>query len=240
MEPRRGLSTIVAAVAVVIAVLGTSVYFLQSDSLSALFGNLARGDQEPVAQESPQEPVQQEVQDAAVQSVPEPEQAAQEPECKALTLASQPLASADECIEISDVRVWVNEDGSTATINERSTTAFVIENTGAKTVTVASIYLRSVPVPVQDWHHTKDAQAIGAVAQHGLEPDYKEGVVLVGGSLAIMEQGAITLEQGQKALVYLNEAGGLTEKDAGLSLVLQVQTANVQAITQVSVVSSRT
>lgn len=239
METRRGISTTVAVVAVVIAVLGTSVYFLQNDSINALLDSIIpSGGQESSAQQSPQTESQgaQGVEEQA-ETAPETE-AVQE--CDALSLASQPLKSSEECIAVYNAHTWVNVSGSTATINERSTTAFVVENTGAKTVMISSIYLRSVPVPAQDWHFTKDPNITRPDnLQDELPVDYKETAVLVGGNLAVMELGIMMLEPGQAAIVYLNEAGGLTEKDAGLNIVLQVQTANVQAITPVSVVAAK-
>jgi urease beta subunit len=244
MESRRGTTTTVTVVAVIIAVLGTSVYFLQGDSINSLIGSvLPSGDQQSSAQE--QELPASRTEDQAADTSDGQEQGAEtqvaQEKCDALGLASQPLESGEECIEVYNAHSWVNDDGgSTATINERSTTAFVVENTGMKTVTISSIYLRSVPVPVQDWYHTKDPViARPANLQETLPVDYKETAVLIGGSLAVMQSGAITLEPGQAAIVYLNEAGGLTEKDAGLNIVLQVQTANVQVLSPVTVVAAR-
>jgi hypothetical protein len=239
METRRGIS---ATVAVVIAVLGTSVYFIQGDSINMLLDDIVpSGSQESSAQQqSLQTPAEvQETQDDEEQAGAVSEPIMQQ-ECGALDLASRPLASGEECIAVYNAHAWVNKNTSTAVINERSTTAFVVENTGAKTVTVSSIYLRSVPVPAQDWHFTKDpAVTRPDNLQNELPVDYKETAVLVGGNLAVMELGIMMLEPGQAAIVYLNEAGGLTEKDAGLNIVLQVQTANVQAITPVSVVAAK-
>ncbi len=240
MESRRGITTTVAAVAVVIAVLGTSVYFLQGDSINSLFGGLAAsGDQQTQEEQSLQTtPEEQETQVAEEQAEQEQPAPVQE-ECKALSLTSQPLESAKECIKVYNAHTWVSKEGSGATINERSTTAFVVENNGVKPVTITSIYLRSVPVPAQDWHFTKDPAAVRPDnLQNELPVDYKETAVLLGGSLALMELGIMSLEPGQAAIVYLNEAGGVTEKDAGLTLILQVQTPSVQALTPVTVVAS--
>lgn len=46
--------------------------------------------------------------------------------------------------------------------------------------------------------------------------DYVENAIVLGGGFALMQSGTITLEPGQAAIVYLNEAGAITEKDAGL------------------------
>jgi hypothetical protein len=140
---------------------------------------------------------------------------------------------------VYNAHTWVSKKVSSATINERSTTAFVVENTGEKAVTITSIYLRSVPVPAQDWYFTKDPAAVRpGNLQQELPADFKESAVLLGNSLAVMEQGAMTLEPAQAAVVYLNEAGGVTEKDAGLTIILQVQTLTVQTIVSVQVVAS--
>lgn len=240
MQSRQGISTTVAAVSVVIAVLGTSVYFVQGDSINSLVKGLMPVDE----QESPVQPQgSAPVQEQEVQETVEEQAVQEEPaivqHCDALGMDSQPLDSNEECIKVYNAHTWVSREVSSATINERSTTAFVLENTGEKAITITSIYLRSVPVPVQDWYFTKDPAAVRAKnLSEKLPADYKESAVLFGNSLAVMEQGAMTLEPAQAAIVYLNEAGVVTEKDAGLTLILQVQTANVQTIIPVQVVAS--
>jgi hypothetical protein len=231
----------VAAVSIVIAILGTSVYFIQGDSINSLVKDLVPpGDQESSVQEQvPQAPVQQqEVQQVFEEPVVEEEQVVVQ-HCDALGMDSQPLDSNEECLKVYNAHTWVSREVSSATINERSTTAFVVENTGEKAITVTSIYLRSVPVPAQDWHFTKDPAAVRPDnLLKELPADFKESAVLFGNSLAVMETGAITLEPAQAAIVYLNEAGGVTEKDAGLTIILQLQTPSVQTIIPVQVVAS--
>lgn len=241
MQSRQGISTTVAAVSVVIAVLGTSVYFVQGDSINSLVKGLMPVDEResPAQPQGSPAPVQeQEVQETAEEPAVQEEPAIVR-HCDALGMDSQPLDSNEECIKVYNAHTGVNREVSSATINERSTTAFVLENTGEKAITITSIYLRSVPVPAQDWYFTKDPAAVRAEnLLEKLPADYKESAVLFGNSLAVMEQGAMTLEPAQVAIVYLNEAGGVTEKDAGLTLILQVQTANVQTIIPVQVVAS--
>lgn len=235
----------VTMLAGVIAVLGTSILFLSSESLNSFFGDVGRtlgsapegstptGSQSP-SQEQSSSPV--ETQDAGEQqaeAVPEPA----EIECEALNVSGDypVLQTGEECFKISNVHTWVNK--VSGRINERSTTAFIVQNTGTKTMTISSITLSDVAVPTIDWFFTTDPVVVKpANLQKDLPMDYTEGVVTIGGGLVFMKSGAITLEQGQGAIVYLNEAGGITEKDVGLLLTLQVQAAKIQVVKVVPVV----
>jgi hypothetical protein len=217
----------------VIAVLGTSVAFLSGESLSSFFGDVGKTlgstpDQDSTPS-SPQQPSQEQVslpaeeQETVEESagiVPEPAKI----ECEVLDVSGQypVLQTGEECFKVSNVHTWVNKVGGR--LNERSTTAFVVENTGTKTITIDSISARDIAVSTKDWFFTTDPTVVRpANLQKDLPVDYVENAIVVGGGLVLMKSDTITLEPGQAAIVYLNEAGGITEKDAGLILTLQVK-----------------
>lgn len=52
--------------------------------------------------------------------------------------------------------------------------------------------------------------------------------VTIGGCIVFMNSGAITLEQGQTAMAYLDEPGEVVEKDVGLALTLHVKSGMIQ------------
>ncbi len=225
----RGVSTMVTVLAGVIAVLGTSVAFLSSENLNSFFGDIGKTFGGTPNQDStgvPQQPSQGQASLPAEEQDAEPAGAVEPPkiECEVLDVGGQypVLHSGEECFKIYNMHTWVNKVAGR--INERSTTAFVVENTGTKTITIDSISARDIPVPTKDWFSTTDPTVVRpANLQNDLPVDYVENAIVVGGGLVLMGSGTITLEPGKAAIVYLNEAGSITEKDAGLILTLQVK-----------------
>ena len=142
-----------------------------------------------------------------------------------------------EAIKISNVHSWVDADSVTA--NQIATTAFVVQNTGSKAVTVTSITMRGVSVPTADWYYFTNVQADDV--QRELGPDFIETAVEVDDDVVgdeTMLTGTISLNQGDAAIVYLNEAGGINAIDSGLNLTLQIQAGQATAVQTVSVVST--
>lgn len=136
-----------------------------------------------------------------------------------------------ESIKVSNAHSWVNSTGS-------ATTAFVVQNTGSKAVTINSISMRGISVPTSDWYYSTAAGAIPANIQTELPTDYTENSVTIGGtSYTMTTPGPISLTQGQAAIVYLNEAGNMEAIDSGISYTLQIQAGQATAVQQVSVVS---
>jgi hypothetical protein len=133
-----------------------------------------------------------------------------------------------ESIKISNVHSWVDSTGS-------ATTAFVVQNTGSKAVTVSSISLRGVSVPTADWFYTINGNQ--TILQTELEVDHDEANVDIGGAATVMDTGTLSLSQGEAAIVYLNEAGNINAIDSGNTYSLQVQAGQATAVQQVQVVT---
>lgn len=134
-----------------------------------------------------------------------------------------------ESIKISNVHSWVTGTGD-------ATTAFVIQNTGSKAITVSSIGLRGVSVPTSNWFYNINGNQ--TTLQTELQVDHTESNVSIGGTNTAMSNGSISLGQGQAAIVYLNEAGNIDAIDAGNTYSLQVQAGQATAVQQVQVVTA--
>lgn len=236
----------VTVLAGVIAVLGTSVLFLSGESLNSFFGDiggtLASSPDETSTRSQPVEAPQEQPGAPAETQVEEEEQPV-EPvekisiECEALEISGEypVLQDGEECFSVSNMHTWVNK--ISGRINERSTTAFVVENTGVKAITIDSIALSDTPVPASKWFFTTDPSVVRPANVHNdLPVDYTETAVTIGGGIVFMKSGALTLEPGQTAIVYLDEAGGVVEKDVGLALTLQVKSGTIQVEKAVLVV----
>ncbi|MEM2140226.1 hypothetical protein [Nitrososphaera sp.] len=140
-----------------------------------------------------------------------------------------------EAIEMSNVHSWVNPAGA---VGETATTAFVVQNTGSKAVTITSISLRGVSVPTTDWYYFKNIQIDDI--QRELSADYTEANVDVDDDVVgdeVMLGGTISLNQGEAAIVYLNQAGNITPIDSGKFFTLQIKAGQATAVQTVSVVN---
>lgn len=224
----------VTVLAGVIAVLGTSILFLSGDSLNSFFGevgkslgnngNSSENESLPTSQAQPTAPVENKVEEQPVELVEQVEI-----DCDAMNISGEhPVPhTGEDCFRIFNEHVWVNK--LIGRINERSTTAFVVENTGSKDITISSIRVKDVAVLQGHWFFTTDPTIVNpANVQKDLPADYTEGIVPIAGGFVVMQSGSTTLKPGQTAIVYLNEAGGLTERDAGTIVTLQVQAGNMQ------------
>ena len=135
-----------------------------------------------------------------------------------------------ESIKVSNTHVWIAS-------NNTSTTAFVVQNTGSKAVTLNSITLRGISVPTADWSYST-AAATATNIQTELPADYTENNVTIGGTAyAMTTPGPISLTQGQAAIVYVQEAGNMDAIDSGNNYTLQVQAGQASAVQSVSSVS---
>ena len=234
----------VTVLAGVIAVLGTSVLFLSGESLTSLFGDIGKtfgSSTDGAANQNGSVQTSQEESSSSIETLEEgqPTEVAEQPtiECEALDVSGDypVLQDGEECFSVSNMHTWVNK--ISGRINERSTTAFVVENTGTKAITIDSITLSDVPVPASKWFFTTDPSVVKpANVQNDLPVDYTETAVAIGGGIVFMKSGVLTLEPGQKAIVYLDEAGGVVEKDIGLALTLQVKSGTIQVEKAVLVV----
>jgi hypothetical protein len=141
-----------------------------------------------------------------------------------------------ESIKVTNVHSWVD---STGAANEIATTAFVVQNTGSKAVTISSINLRGLSVPTATMYYTITNNQ--TQLQTELPADFIEDSVTIAGVAITMDGGdgsTISLNQGDAAIVYLSEAGNITPIDSGNTYALQIQAGQATAVQQVSVVST--
>lgn len=156
-----------------------------------------------------------------------------------------------ESIKVSNVHSWVFQDDA-ATPANHAATAFVVQNTGSKAVTINSISLRGLPVQTTLWnygitsdtdflqtelqaHYSMGATTFGTYADGGVTPDFT-GVTFISDS-------SISLDQGEAAIVYLiNESttmpGNMLPIDAGNTYSLQIQAGQATAVQQIQVITS--
>lgn len=138
-----------------------------------------------------------------------------------------------ESIKVSNVNSWVLNNAT----DTYATTAFVVQNTGSKAITINSVNLRGLQVPTDSWFYTTDATA--AEIQAPLPVAYN--VDLTGTGIGTTwASGPISLNQGQAAVVYMNDAGSMTPIDAGNTYALQIQAGQATAVQQVQVVTANT
>lgn len=140
-----------------------------------------------------------------------------------------------ESIKVTNAASWVNSV-SNATAGEVTTTAFVVQNTGSKAITINQITMRGVQVPTSNWFYKITADQ--ALLQTQLPVDYTEAT-LAGGIGASTPGGPLSLSQGQAAIVYLSEAGNFLQIDSGNTYSLQIQAGGVaSAVQQVQVITA--
>lgn len=130
-----------------------------------------------------------------------------------------------EQIKVTNVNSWVGASNNTAT------TAFVVQNTGSKPITVNSISLRGIQAATTDWFYCTTCATASNIATP-LPADYTESSVTIGGTAYTMTNGALSLTQGQAAIVYVNEAGSVESIDAGNTYALQVQAGQATNVIQ--------
>ena len=138
-----------------------------------------------------------------------------------------------ESIKVSNVYSWVNTSGN-------ATTAFVVQNTGSKAVTISSINLRGLSVPNADWWSTKNATATELQTPLPVDHDptdlaVSDGTTTLSGAFA---SGSISLNQGEAAIVYMVNAGNIAQIDSGNTYALQIQAGQATAVQQVSVITA--
>jgi hypothetical protein len=139
-----------------------------------------------------------------------------------------------ESLKVTNVHSWVNPT------TDVSVTAFAVQNTGSKPITINSISLRGLPVPTSSWYSlSNQSLATQTNVNTELTVDYSPvgGITLASGAAA-MTSGAISLAQGGATIVYVEEAGNINAIDAGNTYSLQIQAGQATAVQQVQVVSS--
>jgi hypothetical protein len=138
-----------------------------------------------------------------------------------------------ESIKVSNVNSWVNPN-TAAPADQVATTAFVVQNTGSKAVTINSIGLRGVQVPTANWYYFITGNQ--TLLQTQLPVDYTESATVF--SATMSTPGPISLSQGEAAIVYLSQAGNMTPIDSGNTYALQIQAGQATAVQQVQVITA--
>jgi hypothetical protein len=139
-----------------------------------------------------------------------------------------------ESIKVSNVHTWVPANNSTASV-----TAFAVQNTGSKAITINSISLRGLPVANNNWYSCNPATCGTSTNVNTDLPAYYNpgaGVTLATG-FTTMTTGSISLNQGQATIVYVTGAGNIAPIDAGNTYSLQVQAGQSTAVLQVQVIT---
>ncbi len=139
-----------------------------------------------------------------------------------------------ESLKISNVHSWVDPTDGDAV------TAFVVQNTGSKPITINSISMRGLPVPTANWYSFEDqANATATVINTELIVDYtpQTQVTLSTGTYDTIS-GAVSLSQGAATVVYVLDAGNINPIDAGNTYSLQILAGQANAVQQVQVVSA--
>jgi hypothetical protein len=146
-----------------------------------------------------------------------------------------------ESIKVSNVHSWVNSDSATD-FQGNATTAFVVQNTGSKAVTISSITLRGIPVPTSLWHYvvTSDQSLIQGELDPYYDPTAAETALAAG---SFTDGSTISLNQGEAAIVYLTTSGdsspgNMTPIDSGNTYALQIQAGQSTAVQQIAVVTT--
>jgi hypothetical protein len=137
-----------------------------------------------------------------------------------------------ESIKVSNTHTWVAANGTA------SVTAFAIQNTGSKAISVSSISYRGLPVANLNWFSCIPANC--GTSQNintDLSVDYTPASVTLASGATPFTSGPISLTQGQATVVYVTNAGNVQGIDAGNTYSLQVQAGQSQAVLQVQVIS---
>ena len=142
-----------------------------------------------------------------------------------------------ESIKVSNVHTWVPPTSN----GTQSVTAFVIQNTGSKAVTINSISLRGLPVATTAWYHCDPSDTVlcstATNINTDLQADYSPANVALASGAVPMTAGSISLNQGQATVAYIQGAGNIVPIDAGNTYSLQVQAGQSTAVLQVQVIT---
>lgn len=141
-----------------------------------------------------------------------------------------------ESLKVSNVHSWVDPTDGDAV------TAFVVQNTGSKPITINSISMRGLPVPTANWYSFSnqslaDATVINTELIVDYTPQDTATLTLSTGTYNTV-QGAVSLAQGAATIVYIVDAGNISAIDAGNTYSLQILAGQANAVQQVQVVSA--
>ncbi|MGI0024228.1 MAG: hypothetical protein ACREA4_03660 [Nitrososphaera sp.] len=140
-----------------------------------------------------------------------------------------------ESVKVSNSHIWV-------ATNDTSVAAFAVQNTGGKPVSLTSISIRGLSVPLSSvWFNTLDASANNIQTEFTADYDPSDGVdvdsTLAGQEAFTAATGPVSLDQGDAVIVYIEDPANIDAIDAGLSMTLNIQAGQANAVQSVSVVS---
>jgi hypothetical protein len=142
----------------------------------------------------------------------------------------------NESIQVSNAHIWVSPLNGTSSV-----AGFVVQNTGGKVVSIQSIAVRGVSVPVGSWYYNT-ANATASNVMKSLKPDFSLNAVDVTGAAPeetfIQASGPISVSQGQAVFIYVANPGNIKSLDSGLAFNINVQAGKSTAsLASVSVTS---
>lgn len=129
-------------------------------------------------------------------------------------------------IKVSNAHIWVASNGTS------SVASLVVQNTGGNPVSINSIMLRGISVPVNSiYYNTADATQTNV--QRELTRDFSLSSIDVTGTAPeeafTHAIGQITLSQGQAAIIYVANPGNITALDINQAFTMNVQAGQSSA-----------
>ena len=133
----------------------------------------------------------------------------------------------NESIQISNAHIWVSPLNGTTSV-----AAFVVQNTGGKVVSVHSLTVRGMSVPVDSWYYNT-AEATATNVLRDLRSDFNLNAVDVTGDGTeesfTHATGPVTISQGKAVIIYVANPGSITPMDSGLAFNINVQAGKASA-----------
>jgi hypothetical protein len=133
----------------------------------------------------------------------------------------------NEAIQISNAHIWVEPTNGTTSV-----AAFVVQNTGGKVVSIHSLTVRGMSVPLDSWYYNS-ADATAANVLRELKSDFNLNAVDVTGiapeEAFVHATGPVSISQGQAVIVYVANPGAIKAMDSGLAFNINVQAGKASA-----------
>jgi len=143
-----------------------------------------------------------------------------------------------ESVKVSNSHIWV-------ATNDTSTAAFAVQNTGGKPVSLTSISIRGLSVPLNlVYGNTADATATNIQTEFIADYNLADGVDVDGDGVQDAfdvgldpATGPVSLDQGQAVIIYINDPASIDAIDAGQAMTVSIQAGQASAVQSVSVVT---
>jgi hypothetical protein len=148
--------------------------------------------------------------------------------------------SQSQHVKVMNAHSWLATDGT-------SVTAFVIQNTGDKSVTVTDIKLRGIGVPIGNWYYCKNTGPGPCATQenvlNSLSADFDPASVTIGSqTYSTTDQdhpmffgSQLSLAADEIAIMYLMNAGNIAILDVHNTYTLQIGAGTPIGVAQVTV-----